>query len=334
MNDQDEPMNAESRPRISVVVPTYRRPDLLERCLGALLRQTLKPNDYEIIVCDDGPSDAAYQVVCKMTPVAGGPTLRYVPVTSTQGPAGARNAGWRRARAALIAFTDDDTVPDPAWLAAGLAAFAPGVDALSGRIVMPLPPHPTDYELDASRLQDAEFATANVFLRRDALARVGGFDPRFELAWREDSDLHFSLMEHGLRVERAPHAIVVHPIRPGAFGAGIGMQRKIVFDTLLYKKHPRLYREHIRPHPPWFYLAVTAMLILTVAALAAGWYAAGSAALVAWLALTAWFSLRRLRGTRRTPDHIAEIVMTSAAIPPVSIFWRLVGSLRYKAGFP
>lgn len=327
-------MSAPTQPRISVVVPTYRRPDLLERCLGALLRQTLAPAEYEIIVCDDGPSDAALQTVLKMTPAAGGPAVRYIPVTATQGPAGARNAGWRAARADLIAFTDDDTVPDPAWLAAGLAAFQRGVDALSGRIVMPLPPNPTDYELDASRLQDAEFATANVFLRRSALERVGGFDPRFRLAWREDSDLHFSLMEHGLRIERAPQAVVVHPIRPGSFGVGISMQRKIVYDTLLYKKHPRLYRERIRPHPPWFYLSVTALLVVALVALAAGWTTLGVAALAGWAALTGWFSLRRLRGTRRTLDHMAEIIMTSAAIPPVSIFWRIVGSLRYRAGFP
>ncbi|ANN68445.1 glycosyltransferase family 2 protein [Bordetella bronchialis] len=327
-------MSAEHLPKVSVVVPTYRRPDLLERCLGALLRQTLPANDYEIIVCDDGPSEAARQTVQKTMPVAGGPTVRYIPVHDTQGPAGARNAGWRAARAPLIAFTDDDTVPDPAWLAAGLAAFRPDADALSGRIVMPLPPDPTDYEKDASRLQDAEFATANVFVRRAVLEQVGGFDPRFRLAWREDSDLHFTLLEHGMRILRAPQAIVVHPVRPAAFGAGIGMQRKILYDTLLYKKHPRLYRERIRPHPPWFYLSVTGLLLLAFIAVGAGWAPVAAAAVAGWLALTGWFSLKRLRGTRRTLDHIAETVMTSAAIPPVSIFWRVVGSLRYRAGFP
>ncbi|ARP89497.1 glycosyl transferase family 2 [Bordetella genomosp. 9] len=327
-------MSAEDLPRISVVVPTYRRPDLLERCLGALLRQTLPAQEYEIIVCDDGPSDAARDVVRRMTPAADGPAVHYLPVTGTQGPAGARNAGWRHARAPLIAFTDDDTVPDAAWLAEGLAAFTPGVDALSGRIVMPLPPNPTDYELDASRLQDAEFATANVFVRRQALETVGGFDPRFQLAWREDSDLHFSLLEHGMRIVKAPRAIVVHPVRPASFGAGLSMQRKIVYDTLLYKKHPRLYRERIRPHPPWFYLSVTALLVAALAAFAAGQTTAGAIAGAAWLAATLWFCARRLKGTRRSLDHIAEMVMTSAAIPPASIFWRVVGSLRYRAGFP
>jgi hypothetical protein len=112
------------------------------------------------------------------------------------------------------------------------------------------------------------------------------------------------------------------------------MQRKIVFDTLLYKKHPRLYRERIRPHPPWFYLCVTALLIVALAAFAAGWLAFGTIAAVAWLVMTGWFSARRLRGTRRTPDHIMETVMTSAVIPPASIFWRVVGSLRFRTGFP
>lgn len=327
-------MNAMTEPRISVVVPTYRRPDLLERCLAALLRQTLPARDYEIIVCDDGPSDAALDTVRRLAPPVGGPAVRYVPVTETQGPAGARNAGWRQARADIIAFTDDDTVPDPAWLAAGLAAMAPDVDALSGRIIMPLPAAPTDYEKDASRLQDAEFATANVFVRRHAMQAVGGFDPRFTLAWREDSDLHFSLLEHGFRIARAPQAIVVHPVRPAPFGAGMGMQRKILFDTLLYKKHPRLYRERIRAHPPWFYLSVTTLLLLALIAFAAGMSKIGICAGIGWLALTGWFCLRRLRGTRRTLDHIAEMIMTSAAIPPASIFWRIVGSLRFRAGFP
>src|SRR5690606_20874831 len=108
--------------KVSVVVPTYRRPDLLERCLSALLAQDLPPDAYEIIVADDGPSSDTAELVSRMTRVQG-PALLYVPVTATQGPAGARNAGWHTARADLIAFTDDDTQPDPGWLSAGLRAF-------------------------------------------------------------------------------------------------------------------------------------------------------------------------------------------------------------------
>jgi GT2 family glycosyltransferase len=364
-------IDAHSGLAVSVVVPTYRRPDLLRRCLAALQRQSLPADAYEIIVCDDGPSDETAELVVDMSAstatstvrpaaMAGAaardavaditaagtvadmaaadarpnPTIHYVAVRDTRGPAGARNSGWRAARAPIVAFTDDDTIPDRDWLAAGLAAMATGIDAVGGRIVMPLPDSPTDYQRDATRLQDAEFATANVFVRRAALQRIGGFDTRYTMAWREDSDLHFSLLEHGFRVGAAPHAVVVHPVRPAPFGVGVKAQRKIMFDTLLYKKHPRLYRERIRPGLPWLYLGITVLLLaaLVLAALHSPRGAAACAAL--WLALTLVFCAKRLRGNRMDLAHLAEMLLTSIAIPPLSIFWRIVASLRYRAGFP
>ena len=138
-------------PRVSVVIPTYRRPDLLERCLAAVQAQTLAAAQYEIIVCDDGPSDEALAVVqtAKQT-MPEGPVIHYLPITETQGPAAARNRGWQHARGPVIAFTDDDTVPDAAWLEAGLSARDEDVDAITGSIEMPLPEHPTDLEVDAA----------------------------------------------------------------------------------------------------------------------------------------------------------------------------------------
>src|SRR5205823_3016543 len=97
-----------------------RRPDLLQRCLAALLAQNLAPADYEIIVADDAASDETRRIVELSAAV---PAARYVPVTGRHGPAAARNRGWRAARAPIVAFTDDDCVPDPGWLGAGLRAF-------------------------------------------------------------------------------------------------------------------------------------------------------------------------------------------------------------------
>lgn len=125
---------------VSVVVPTYRRPDMLERCLRAIIAQDYDKARFEIIVCDDGPDEATRSRVTALArEFDEAPRIRYVPVTATQGPAGARNAGWRASGAPLIAFTDDDTIPDPHWLAAGVAALRAGADAVSGRIVVPLP---------------------------------------------------------------------------------------------------------------------------------------------------------------------------------------------------
>src|SRR4051812_698513 len=109
---------------ISVVVPTYRRPELLRRCLDALLEQDIPPNRYEIIVCDDGPDEATRKLVEATAARVGGrgPQIEYMPITATQGPAGARNCGWQRARAPVVAFTDDDTIADRGWLREGWRA--------------------------------------------------------------------------------------------------------------------------------------------------------------------------------------------------------------------
>lgn len=318
---------------VSVVIPTRGRPALLQRCLDALCRQTLPFEHYEIVVVDDGPSGATQAAVlgCATRMRPHGLALSYIASHGPHGPAAARNRGWRRARAALIAFTDDDTEPDPRWLEAGLAAFAPDSDAATGRVIMPLPESPTDYERDASGLTHGEFVTANCFCRKAVLERLNGFDERFPLAWREDSDLQFRMLRAGARIIHAPQAVVVHPIRPAGWGVSLKQQKKIMFDALLYRQHPALYRSRIRRHPRWdYYAAVVALL----AAVFAFFYSAPRLALAAfftWGAITAWFCARRLRGTTRAPDHVVEMLFTSVLIPPLAIFWRVVGAIRYRA---
>ena len=324
---------ADSAPSVSVVVPTYKRPDLLERCLAALRQQTLAAEAYEIIVCDDGPSAEAKAVV-QQASTPGGPAIRYLEITATQGPAGARNRGWRSAISPVIAFTDDDTVPAPYWLAEGLQAMSSGAAAATGRIEMPLPDNPSDIQLDAAGLTTAEFVTANCFVRRDVLDDVGGFDERFSMAWREDSDLHFTLIEGGYTIVHAPAALVVHPLRDVRFAAGIAMQKKVFFDVLLYRKHPQLYREKIRPSPPWLYLCISILLVLTPVLAVAGRTDLASATLLAWALLTLWFFAWRLRRSALTLRNAVELFITSMAIPPLSIYWRLKGARRYGAAFP
>jgi GT2 family glycosyltransferase len=288
-----------SVPRVSVVVPTCGRAELLERCIAALANQSLPRGDYEIIVVDDS-------------------ALR-------SGPAAARNRGWRKARAPLIAFTDDDTVPDREWLKRALEAMKDDVDAATGRIVMPIPRQPTDYERDAQGLERAEFVTANCFVRKAVLERLGGFDEGFRLPWREDSDLHFRLLLSGARLARAPHAVVVHPVRPAGWGVSVKQQKKVMYDALLFKKHRRLYRERIRSGARWDYYFIAASLTLAAAGV--------TPALLLWSVLTARFFLQRLRGASKRPSHVLEMAVTSALIPPLAVFWRVAGALRYRVAF-
>jgi glycosyltransferase involved in cell wall biosynthesis len=320
--------------RISVVVPTYQRPDLLGRCLAALDAQDLDPVGYEVIVADDAASAITRQQVEGFAGQARASVV-YVPVTGAHGPAAARNAGWRRARGDVIAFTDDDCIPDRGWLAAGLAAFAADAQVIgaSGRVVVPLPDKPTDYERDAAGLEGAEFVTANCFCRCNALAALGGFDERFSAAWREDSDLHFGLLNLDGRVLKVPDAVVVHPVRPAPWGVSLRQQKKSLFDALLYKKHPDHYCQRVRRDPPWDYYGTVAALGLAAGAIwteRPGWTLA---ALGTWAFLTGRFCVRRLRGTSRAPEHVAELLVTSALIPPLSVFWRLYGACKFRVFF-
>jgi glycosyltransferase involved in cell wall biosynthesis len=314
-------------PRVSVVIPTYRRPDLLAKCLERLLAQQFPADEFEIIVADDGP-DASTRQLVESLQQSNRPRITYVPVTATQGPAGARNAGWRMAAAEIIAFTDDDCLPDPHWLAAGVQALE-NADAATGKTIVPLPERPTDFERNVGGLATAEFITANCFVRREALAAVGGFDERFTLAWREDSDLQFALLSHGYRIAKAEDAVVIHPARPAPWGVSLKQQRQGLFDPLLYRKHPQLYQERVPPLPRSYYAAVAAVLTLLVSLLLGQiWLAA--AALLVWLVLIARLTLRRLSGTSLAPAHVLEMVVTSAAIPFLSIYWRLVGNWQYR----
>lgn len=319
---------------VTVVVPTRGRKQLLRRCLTALVRQTLPAANYEIIVVDDGRGADTRAVVETFAQRPGSPALTCIePDHGCHGPAAARNAGWRRAGAAVIAFTDDDTVPARDWLVQGLAGLPDWAGAASGRVRVPLAPAPTDWQRTSAGLEGAEFVTANCFVRRAALLMIGGFDERYTRPWREDSDLHFALLERGYRVAAAPAAVVLHPVRPAPWGVSLTTQRNMVFDALLYKKHRALYRTKIAPLPPLRYYAVVMLLFAGLTALALGAYGTATILLSGWLAWTLWFTAFRLRGGRTLARDIVEMAATSAAIPVLAVFWRLAGAVRYRVWF-
>ena len=324
-------------PRVTVVVATYERPELLLRCVDALLVQRLPPARFEVVIVDDGSSRRTREhVIAELTArrrLAHAPTLRFHWLPMTRGPAAARNHGLLAARGAVIAFTDDDTVPCADWLTEGLKAIERGADAVAGKVDVPLPSVPTDYERDAAGLADATFVTANCFVRRELLATIGGFDERFKFAWREDTDLFFRVRASGALVARAPDARVLHPVRPARFGVSVSQQRKVMFDALLYKKFPRGYRRYIRPHPPWAYYAAVAAGVCGIVNALAGSRALALACFAAWLALGARFAWQRLAHTSHAPRHVAEMILTSFVIPWVSLYWRARGAWRFRVPF-
>lgn len=304
------------------------------------MSQRLPADHLEVVVVDDGHDDATRDAVAGLHRAhPQGPVLRYLRPDIGRGPAVARNAGWRAATGAVVAFTDDDTVPQPGWLAAGLDALVrhPDWAGLCGRVVVPLAPpvprRPTDHELMTQGLEVAEFVTANAFVRRRALLRIGGFDERFTRAWREDSDLQFRLIEGAGPVGRCSEAVVLHPARPERWGVCLRQQKNAFFEALLYKKHPALYRARIDAGPPWHYYAIVLLVLTSAASAIAGQAELAAAGLGIAAALVLRFAVRRLARTSLAPAHMAEMVVTSAIIPFLSVYWRLRGAWRFRVPF-
>ncbi len=349
--------------RVSVVIPTYRRPDLLKRCLEALLAQDYDARMYEVIVVDDAADECTRALVEQVQrgccaagqrrgadPAVLGPAgqerpAAHVPDQDThplprisyiafdgRGPAAARNRGWQAACGEVIAFTDDDCIPAPTWLKCGTQALSSGAAGAGGRVIVPISAQPTDFELDATGLERSRFVTANCFYRRSALSAVGGFDEAFTLPWREDSDLYFRLLKRDCRLVEAPEALVIHPVRPAPWGVSVRQQRKSMFNALIYKKHPDLYPT-LQPSPPWGYYAIAAAMLAAVIGLANENPALALGGGILWAGQTLGFAHSRLRRTRRTFSHVLEMLATSAVIPLLCLFWRWWGAIKYRVLF-
>jgi len=331
----DEVQASDVLTTVSVVVPACGRMDLLDRSLDALMRQTLDPRSFEVIVVDDEPNHNTLHLVAgwRTRTLERGPRLVYVANTGPRGPSAARNRGWRAARGAILAFTSDDAVPAPGWLEHGVASFGDGAEVVCGRIETPVPARPTDRQRSAQAHELADFSSANCFIHKPVLERLDGFDERFSVRRGSDADLHFRMLEQGVRIVRAPQALATHPVRPAPWGASLLQIRHAVFDALLYKKHPALYRERIEAHPCWEHYAIVCALLLTVGSWLLGARPLALAAALAWLALTVRLCVRRLHGTAHSVSHVAEMALTSILLPPLAVFWRLAGAVRFRVRF-
>src|SRR6185369_1979406 len=144
---------------------------------------------------------------------------------------------------------------------------------------------------------------------------------------------YFSLLEQGFRVASAPAARVIHPPRAAPPGICLKQHRNLFFDALLYKKHRLLYRAKIASVPPLDYYATVAALILALAALLTGHTQLALTAAAVWLGFSAALVQRRLHGTSHVWRNVVDVVLTSLAIPPLAVYWRLAGALHFRVLF-
>lgn len=221
-----------SRPLVSVILPTFRRPDGLSRALDALAGQGEGGFEWELVVIDNDRSGEAESLLHARR-TALGERARVV-AEPRRGSAFARNRGIDEAAGEIIAMLDDDVVPAPGWLARLVEPIRAGrADATGGRVVLdPAVARPrwfdetgiggylTQLDLgEAERdLDDGEIIlTANAAFRAELLRESGGFDPALGPRGRtqlvnDDTLLVRRVRAAGGRVRYVPAATVVHEL--------------------------------------------------------------------------------------------------------------------------
>lgn len=243
----------------SVVIPTYNRQPILEKCLRALEYQQLRSDSvvsgYEVVLVDDGSTDGTLEWLESQKDEF--PHVRSHS-QDHMGPAAARNLGVEQAIGDTIIFIDSDLVVTEHFLQAHADALVQG-DKQLGSVSTEAPEeprfftygwvintcnfdNPTSEPYKLTDFSAAYFATGNVAIARKWLEQAGLFDTRFQLYGWEDLELGVRLKQLGLKLIKCPEAVGYHWHPPFALDQIPRMiDREIQrgrMGVLFYQKHP------------------------------------------------------------------------------------------------
>lgn len=302
--------------RISVIIPARNEALHIGAVVASVLQQRPAGAELEVIVIDDGSSDAT-------AAAARGAGARVLAFGGSDGnPAAARNRGAAAARGDILVFLDSDCSPDPGWLEALLAAHQRGAVIVGG--ALDLPPGLAAsarcdyycgwYHVHSRRRPGpvSNHPPGNLSIRREAFARTSGFVERQPIAYaHEELVLQAELRKAGAPVLFEPAAIVRHRNRPG-FANLLRRNYRWGYSALESKAETGAARAAWLYRRPYLLLAASAPLAPVQAAYIIGcWLRAGiwepllfaPVVVAARAAYTAGFiagGIRWLRG-RRAP---------------------------------
>ena len=205
------PEQERSWPKVSVVVCAYNEADTLDECLATL--EALRYPDYEVIVVDDGSTDATPDIARRHA------SVRLVQVPNG-GLSAARNVGVSHATGEIVAYIDADACADPAWLTYLVQPFVssavagsggpnvvPSDDSWLAQLVARAPGAPSHVLLD-DRIAE-HVPGCNMAFRRDVLLALDGFNSIFRKAG-DDVDFCWRVQARGWKIGFAPSALVWH----------------------------------------------------------------------------------------------------------------------------
>jgi GT2 family glycosyltransferase len=195
---------------LSVIIPTCHRNDLLAKCLDCLApgKQTLRPEQYEVIVSDDGSNSTAQEMLKAKYPWA-----RWIQ-GPRRGPAANRNYGANLALGEWFVFTDDDCLPDLNLLEVYSAAILQNknIDLFEGKVA-PTTQRPSLAHEAPHNFNGGLFLTANLAVRKSTFNALGLFNQTFPYAACEDTEFRIRFQKSCYKAIFLPDAIVLHPWR-------------------------------------------------------------------------------------------------------------------------
>ncbi len=220
---------------ISVVIATRNRQALLAQTLDSLASQDWPADRLEVVVADNGSSDATAEVVTSLGRRCGAPLVRYLFV-ATPGKSAAVNQALAIATGDLVALTDDDVRADPDWLSRLAAAFdETGADFVAGRVKPAWESAPPDWlspslygviavpengdervPIEAAQQRVMPIG-ANMAVRREVVQRIGGLRADLgkldgSLRTGEDHEFFLRMLRAGFSGVYEPTAVVHHRV--------------------------------------------------------------------------------------------------------------------------
>ncbi len=265
-------------PRISVIIPTWNRRDLLEEVLEALDAQSIDPDEFEVLVMDNRSTDGTAEMIEAMAARVGFPILHHV-MPENRGPARSRNVGAGLARGVVLAFTDSDCRPSPRWLELGVAPFRDPAVGFATGMVRYKPEQLAAagfFARDSGEVLEEHptYTWTNVFYRRTVFLELGGSDEslcmpdfRNRVVDCGDTDLAWRAKEAGHRNVFVPDALVYHEREVLSPLNWICEPYRLFVLGALVKRHPALRRELLHwnlfflPANAFFYLAVVGLVL-------------------------------------------------------------------------
>lgn len=227
------------------MVATRDRSARLAALLAALREQQIDGSEFELVIVDDGSRDGTAALLERER---ARPGLR-IEILRCQGngPAAARNAGWRAALAPRIAFTDDDCEPPAGWLSDLVAAAVANPDAIVQGPTTPIP-RELDHEGPFTRTKwivepNPWYQTCNILYPRPLLERLGGFDEGFPDALGEDTDLGWRARQLGVELVWHENARMHHAVDDLGPAAYLRTALRGADAVAVFKRYPDLRAE-------------------------------------------------------------------------------------------